>query len=260
MKSPIIALITDFGTEDGYVGAMKGQILKLAPKCVITDISHSIRPYDIRQAAFCLNNSYPYFPDKTIFVAVVDPGVGTTRRGVVIKTSQHIFVGPDNGVFSYIFYNEGFQAYEIDLASLPNHISNTFHGRDVFSRIAALATVDGQLDKHLKTIKEVRNFLTQPAKLAEFELMLEVIHVDHFGNLILNFHRNDLIKFEKTPEIRVEFDDIRLDSVSETFGSVADGELALLWDSSKFLQIAQNKGNASKKLGAGVGKKIRLYL
>lgn len=260
MKKPVIALVTDFGTEDGYAGAMKGRILSEAPEAVVIDITHQIQPYNVRQAAFCLNTSYPYFRDKTVFIAVVDPGVGTERKGIMVKTSKHYFVGPDNGVFSFIFYREGFQAFEILLSEMPENVSPTFHGRDVFARIAAWLVNGRELSEILKPLKDVYSFLRQPTKISDHEYRLEVLHIDHFGNLILNFHQEDWMKIDYPESIGVQIGNIELNGIVETFGQVPEGGLLLNWDSSGFLQLAQNTGNAANTLKAGVGDELRLLL
>jgi len=260
MKHPIIALLSDFGTEDGYVGAMKGRILSELPEAAVVDISHDIKPYDIRQGAFCLNNSYPNFPDKTVFVAVVDPGVGTERKGIVVKTSQHYFVGPDNGIFSFVTHREGYQASEIMLKAFSEEVSHTFHGRDVFARIAAWIGGGKDIKKFLNPLREVVSFLKPPHKNNDNEFILEVIHVDHFGNLILNFQKNDLLGYEDTSGVTLKIKEFELHRIHETFGMVPRGELLLCWDSSGFLQIAQNMGNAAEKINSSVGDQLRLII
>lgn len=260
MKHPFIALLTDFGTEDGYVAAMKGRILSEAPEVRLIDISHSIKPFNVRQAAFCLNNSYPYFPEKTIFVVVVDPGVGTSRHGIVVKTSRHYFVGPDNGVFSFVIRREGFQAFRILLDAFEEPVAPTFHGRDVFVRIAAWLANGQALPNYLSPVKKIDSFLNPPQKISGRELMLEVFHIDHFGNMVLNLHRNDLLEFDDLSGIRVRIGDVELNSLLDTFGAAEKGALLLSWDSSDFLQIAQNMGSAAKQLNAAIGDRVHLYL
>ncbi len=260
LKPATIAVITDFGTEDGYAGAMKGRMLSECPDVRVINISHEIRPFDIRQAAFCLNNSYPFFPDKTVFVVVVDPGVGTTRRGVVIKTSQHYFVGPDNGVFSFVFQREGFQAYEINLQEFNEEISPTFHGRDVFARIAAWLADGRSLDNYLQPIKTMASFLRAPHKINENTYELEIIHIDHFGNLILNFDRQIWMSLQNHKNIHLQIKNIELKTIKSTFGDVSKNEIAMLWDSSGYLQISQNQGNAAKTLQSSVGDVVRLKI
>lgn len=260
MKNTTIALVTDFGTEDGYVGAMKGRILSIYPDAKVVDISHSIPPYDVTRAAFCLNNCYPYFPDKTIFIAVVDPGVGTHRKGIVVKTSQYNFIGPDNGIFSFVFRREGYQVSEIMLDAFEERISPTFHGRDVFARVAAWMAAGADMMKYLRPLKEVDSFLKAPQKISEHEYRPRVIHIDHFGNLILNFHKNDLLSLDNAAKVQIRADNLVLTELEDTFGAVKEGELVLTWDSSDFLQIAQNMGSAAEKLNLSVGDQLHLSI
>lgn len=260
MKQPMIALMTDFGTEDGYVGAMKGRLLSIAPTARIIDISHSITPFNIRQGAFCLNNSYPHFPDKTIFVGVVDPGVGTNRRGLIVKTSQHLFVGPDNGLFSYVFHREGYQTYAIENENLTGPVSPTFHGRDVFSQIAARLANGEPLAKLGSSVTAAYSFISKPDLKAQGSIELEVIHVDHFGNLIFNFTRNDWLESGANPDLKLVLNKQEFGPPVKTFGSVGDGKFSLNWDSSDFLQLVLNKGHAANKIGINTGHPATLQL
>ncbi len=259
-KSPIFALLTDFGTEDGYVGAMKGRIQSAHPSAKIIDISHSIQAFDVRQAAFCLSNSYPFFPEKTIFVVVVDPGVGPARNGIVVKTSQHYFVGPDNGVFSYVYRREGHQLTEIQVDSLETHISPAFRGRDVFSYVAAMLAAGADTSQYLSPTKSSVSFLKSPAEINENEFLLEVIHIDHFGNLILNFHKNDLMNLKNVTDESLDIKGVKIRDINITFGEVPEGEHLLVWGTSGFLQIVRNMGSAAKTLAVQTGEQVQLTL
>ena len=260
MRQPIIGLITDFGTEDGYVGALKGRILSAAPTARVIDISHSISPYNIRQGAFCLNNSYPTFPDKTIFVAVVDPGVGTHRDGLIVNTSQHLFVGPDNGLFSYVFYREGYKSFVIDEDILDKPVSPTFHGRDVFARVAARLANGEAIENLSSDICTPHSFIHKPDFGSNNTVQLEVIHVDHFGNLIFNFTRKDWMDAGSKAPLTLSICGQKLGPPVETFGSVGEGEFALNWDSSDFLQVILNKGHAASNLNIKTGQQATLNL
>ncbi|MGH1363545.1 MAG: SAM hydrolase/SAM-dependent halogenase family protein [Calditrichia bacterium] len=259
MRSSFVALLTDFGTEDGYVGAMKGRLLDLAPHIHVVDISHEIEPYNIRQAAFCLNNSYKHFPEKTIFVVVVDPGVGTPRKGVIVETSQHIFIGPDNGVFSFVCRSEGYRAFEIKMDSLGEDIAPTFHGRDVFSRVAAWLANGRRMTNNVNPLSQLSTFLKPMQQISDREYRLEIFHVDHFGNLILNLHQDDCLKLEAIADPGIRYKKLELKGVRQTFGDVDEGAFLLTWDSSGFLQVALNKGRAAKKLDAVVGDAVTLF-
>lgn len=260
MKHAIIAMITDFGTEDGYVGAMKGRIKGAMPGVDVIDISHEIDPYNIRQGAFCLHNSYPFFPDKTVFMVVVDPGVGTHRRGIVLKSSQHWFVGPDNGVFSFVYQREGVQVFEINLDAVADHIAPTFHGRDVFAPVAARLAAGESMGDLLRPAGDPVSFLSEPRRLSEREFALEILHVDHFGNLILNFHRSDWETLDHAADFTIQLKGVHLTGLRETFGEADQGELLLTWDSTGYLQIAVNRGQAARRLGSVAGDEARLCL
>ncbi|HQU70960.1 MAG: SAM-dependent chlorinase/fluorinase [Calditrichaeota bacterium] len=255
-----IALITDFATVDGYVGAMKGRIKSLAPRVEVIDITHQIEPFNLRQAAFCLQNSYPYFPDKTVFVVVVDPGVGTSRRGMVIKSSQHYFIGPDNGVFSFVFQREGCRSYAISLDAFHEEIADTFHGRDVFAPLAAKLACGKDILPFLEPLQDPVSFLNSPRQIDDNQLMLEVLHTDHFGNLILNFSKSDWILRGANEDLTVVAGQHRISGIQKTFGEVAAGETLITWDSTGFLQLAVNMGNAAKELNIHSGEKVRLEL
>ena len=232
-KQATIALLTDFGSEDGYVGAMKGRILTEFPGTTLVDISHAIRPYDIRQAAFCLNNSYPYFPEKTVFVVVVDPGVGTSRQGIVIKTSQYYFVGPDNGVFSYVFHREGYQAFRIDLNALPDDIANTFHGRDVFAPTVCRIL----LEPDVSDWAEPTDLPTPINPFATGE-QGQVIYVDHFGNLITN------LRLKSAPARNLGIGN-QIIPFASTFAEVPEGTPLAYIGSSGLVEIAIRNGHAA---------------
>jgi hypothetical protein len=258
--NPTIALLTDFGTEDGYVGAMKGRILSELPHCQLVDISHQIAPYNIRQAAFCLNNAYPYFPEQSIFVVVVDPGVGTERPGIVVKTSRYYFVGPDNGVFSFVYHREGYQVYHIDLSAFSEPVSSTFHGRDVFARVAAWLAAGKPLEKYLIPTKKVICLFQQPRRNNDNVIETEVLHIDHFGNIILNINNIFWEEIGAPKRFTLKAGSQQFTKIHKTFGDVAPGELLLVWDSSGYLQIAKNQGSAAAEMHIQPGDKISVQL
>ncbi len=190
MTAPIITLCTDFGTVDGYVAQMKGVILTICPAAHLIDMTHDIPPQDIRAGAFVLASAAPRFPKGTIHVGVIDPGVGGDRKGMIIESAGHYFVGPDNGLFS-AFINGGARAWEIPT---PPGSSNTFHGRDVFAPAAA-RVASGEQAANRATLLE------NPVKLDEWVKIFgdggvegRVIHVDRFGNIITNLRPEDFPK------------------------------------------------------------------
>jgi S-adenosylmethionine hydrolase len=255
--APIITLTTDFGQKDGYVGAMQGVMLGICPAVTLATISHDIPPQDIRAAAFVLYQTFSYYPAHTIHCVVVDPGVGSNRRAIAIRTSHGIFVGPDNGVFSLILAAEPVNVLEaVTLTNadyqLPR-VSATFHGRDIFAPAAAhLANgiALGQLGP--RAINLIRlDFGTRTQKDE-----CRIIHIDHFGNLILNLTHHDVGDPEQITFIvgqRV------ITSLSATFADVEEGQLLAYTGSSRdHIEIAVRNGNAAQTLGLKVGDLIRV--
>ncbi len=258
---PFIALLTDFDTIDGYVAAMKGRILSMAPEATIVDITHRVPPYNIRAGAFALFNCYRQFPDGTAFVVVVDPGVGTRRAGVVLRSDRYWFIGPDNGVFSFILQREEIQAYRIQEEALPWEVSATFHGRDVFAPLGALAAANTDaLFPYLKPFQgKLQSFWKPPVWRDANHLQAEVLHVDRFGNVILNVRR-DAIAPGNERKIKVQIGKIDIVGLKKTFGDVRPGELLINFDSSGFLQIAKNQGNAARELSVQPGDKVTVTI
>jgi len=257
----VIALLTDFGTVDGYVAAMKGRILSLAPNAMLVDVTHDIPPFDIHSGAFTLYNCYRQFPPQTVFVTVVDPGVGTHRAGVVVKSEQFIFIGPDNGVFSLVLQNESVTAYIIQTEKLPWVVSPTFHGRDVFAPLGALAVVNpAKMMNYLEPAEHpLQTFWTPPHWETSTRIRAEVLHVDRFGNIILNIRRPDFGE-HALDRLRVTIKGHEVAGLKKTFGDVRPGELLINFDSSDFLQIAKNQGNAARELQVQPGDEVLIHL
>jgi hypothetical protein len=254
----IITLTTDFGVTDGYVGAMKGVILRLAPNVTLIDISHAVNPHDVRHGARILATAAPEFPDGTIHVAVVDPGVGSSRRGIAVRTTNAFFVGPDNGLFSPFFDSKVACVRLTNRATHQRHVSHTFHGRDVFAPVAA----------HLAngmSINELGPPLIDPVCLVEPEpvrtdggwLVAEVVYVDRFGNLVTNLSPGNWEQLEPA-DIRVVVGDIGVPFV-RTYSDAAVGELLALIGSSGYLEIAVRTGRASDVLDAGIGTAVKVW-
>lgn len=249
---PLITLTTDFGTQDGYVGAMKGVILSLAAPVRIVDITHDVAPHDIGAAAFALAQSAPYFPDGTIHVAVVDPGVGGRRRGVVIDDGRHLYVGPDNGVFALVAPAPR-AAYEIALAHFRRaDVSATFHGRDVFA-VAAARLASGALPQEAGPAVTLEGKLaTMTAKAAKpGEVAGQVVHIDRFGNLITDIPAARLPARAVVRVVR-----LRIPRLSRVFEDVAVGRVLAYVGSAGVLEIAVREGSAAKKLRLGRGAPV----
>ena len=277
----IIALLTDFGLEDTYVGVMKGVILKIFSDARLIDISHAIRPQNVREGAFALMNSYSYFPEGTTFCVVIDPGVGSTRLPIAVKTEKYQFVAPDNGVLSYALslMDSDYQIVALENLDyqLPN-VSNTFHGRDIFSPAAAyIARGDVSVTDFGRTVDRMFTFPTPQMSFSNNRLVGEVMHIDHFGNIITNIGRfswigegqleldplwnSDISRMMIDPEdVNITIHSNTLHSISHAYHEVNRGEILVQIDSSGFLEIGANQDNAAGRLDVVIGDKVMLKL
>lgn len=250
-RSGIITLLTDFGLSDPYVGIMKGVILSINPEARIIDLSHQVKAGGIFQASILIEESYRFFPGGTIHMVVVDPGVGGDRRPIVIKTENHFFVGPDNGLFWPILTTQ----QEVEVIHLTDRgyflprVSHTFHGRDIFAPVAAHLSIGVEPHKMGPPITDPVPLNLPRSKEKEGVLTGQVIRVDHFGNLITNIQREDLTRFlgSKTPIIRLG--DLIIEGVHTTYTEGKEGEMFALIDSSDALEIAVNMGRACDRIG-----------
>ncbi len=262
-----IAVLTDFGLKDPYVGVMKSVILNINPNVRIIDISHEIPSFSIKAAAYVLLAAKEYFPRNTIFLVVVDPGVGSRRRAIVIKTKKYVFVGPDNGVLYPVVSDDGI----VEIRSIDNEnlllkpVSHTFHGRDVFAPIAALLSKGIALDVIGNNV-EADNIVKLDLELIRLEevdkgktFCGEVIYIDKFGNIVLNIRASNYntLPIGKLVEIKISNKVLKAYS-AKTFSSVKPGDLALYINSFRFLELGVNMGDAAKRLNAHIGDRICL--
>ncbi len=254
-KNSIVTLLTDFGTQDGYVGAMKGVLLDGFPNVTVVDISHEIEPFNVRQGAFALLNYAAYFPENTIHIVVVDPGVGTSRRGLVIRAGDYWFIGPDNGVFSFIVRSDTFQAYTLREKEFAD-VSSTFHGRDIFAPAATRLLLGQAPQEFAEPAADLTSFYDPYVEVSANEYLLTVIHTDHFGNIIFNFTIPDWKKIGSPSNIKIRLKSGFLYGIKNTFGDAREGQIMALWDSSGFLQISRNRGNAAEVLKMQVGDHV----
>jgi len=250
----IIALLTDFGDKDWFVGVMKAVILRINPNVNIIDITHEISPQNIRQAGFVLWNAYKYFPDKTIFVCVVDPGVGSERKIIAVETDKYIFIAPDCGLLDFVLseVNVSRAVYVENKNYFLESVSSTFHGRDIFAPIAGHISRGVDLSE-LGSEAEVKvpaEMFIKISSVGDYEG--EVIYIDRFGNLITNLKAQG--KFDG--EIRVK--DLVIEKVSRTYSNAKSGQAVALVNSSGLLEIGIRNGNAREVLGVGYGEKIYL--
>lgn len=267
VSRPVIALLTDFGSGDGDVGIMKGVIAGITPDAHIIDITHDVTPQNIASGAWILAVSYRYFPAHTVFVCVVDPGVGSVRRAIALHAGSWFFVGPDNGLFSYVLAEQ--PAHGAMLLSNPAyhlpHVSSTFHGRDIFAPVGAhLARDNTAVFHHLGTAIDPaalqRLDIGQPTQRGA-AIDAHIIHVDHFGNLITSIPLSMLPGWFSDPQLRIVFpqEGLVVDRRRRFFADgPADGQPFIYGDSSGYLGIAIRNGSAAQTLGVGYGTSITL--
>ena len=252
----IITLTTDFGLADAYVAAMKGVVMGINPEARLVDISHTIEPQNILQAAFVLSTAYEYFPPNTIHIVVVDPGVGTERRAIILKTPQAYFVAPDNGVLSYVIKDKEFEAFAVTKSDFwRSPVSPTFHGRDIFATVAARLSLGFQASDFGERIDSITVLpLAHPHLTEDGTLVGNILHIDRFGNLITNIKASDLPETKQSTNIEIKN---RL--ISGLVRSYAEGKgLVALIGSGGYLEIALRDGNASALLKAKVGDEVKI--
>lgn len=256
--SVLVTLTTDFGNRDPYVAAMKGVVWGAAPGCCILDLSHEIAPHNILEGALFLASALPYFPRKTIHVAVVDPGVGTSRRPIVVSAEGQMVVCPDNGLLT--LYTRQHPLVEARVITNPRfmgeQISPTFHGRDIFAPTAgrlACGAAPAEVGEQIDEIK----LLDIPIPIRDENRCIrgQVIHIDRFGNLITNIHRSIV---GDAPPQGVRAQEHRFENLRETYGDVASGEPLALFGSFDYLEIAVNQGDAASQLGLARGDMIEV--
>jgi S-adenosyl-L-methionine hydrolase (adenosine-forming) len=244
--SGIITLLTDFGLADSYVAMMKGVILSINPKAVLVDISHSVPTGLIVRGAEILRESYPFFPEGTVHLAVIDPGVGTGRRLLGIEAEGQFFVGPDNGIFWPVI-KDCKDAVIISLTEsryFLSRITSTFHGRDVFAPVAAHLSLGEDIFRMGERVDDPCRINLPTQYITDNILYGEVTRVDNFGNLITNIHKQELEDFLKDAGPVISVGDLELRSISRTYLDVEKGEPVAIINSSDMLEIAVNLGRA----------------
>jgi S-adenosyl-L-methionine hydrolase (adenosine-forming) len=252
----IITLTTDFGLADGYVGIMKGVILGIARDVHLVDLSHEVPPQDVWEAIYLLAGATPYFPVGTIHLAVVDPGVGSARRALVVRTDRALYVGPDNGLFTRPLAEPGAQAWELNRPEFwLSHVSRTFHGRDVFAPVVAhLANGAPPVEMGRLIADPVRLSVAGPNRAPDGALRGHVVHVDRFGNLITDVPAAWLAGAGWRCRIAGE----TIWGISDTYADVPPGALLMLFGSAGTLEIAERHGNAARLLGVTAGEEVLL--
>ena len=259
MLRPIITLTTDFGTSDHLVGAMKGVILNINPEAEIVDITHHVMPYDILDAALALGQAYRYFPPRTIHVVVVDPGVGTQRRPILVSGDKHYFLAPDNGALSVVFEREASVVVRHITAEhyFCHPVSNTFHGRDIFAPCAARLSKSGNLADFGEEVRDFVRFSIPKPKAEGTTVKGVVLRVDAFGNLMTNLTPEDVPTIvEPGAAFQIRVGNAAVKKFVQTFAQGAPGEPCALIGSSGCIEIAVNRGNAARTLAAQRGAEV----
>ncbi|MGE5358998.1 MAG: S-adenosyl-l-methionine hydroxide adenosyltransferase family protein [Bacteroidales bacterium] len=250
---PIIALLTDFGTRDHYVASMKGVILRIVPHVTLVDITHEVAPQDVLSAAFELAACCREFPPGTIFVVVVDPGVGTPRRALGGSAGDYVFVGPDNGVLAPVLDRPGARVVELTNPEYARaEVSRTFEGRDRFAPAAAWLAHGVPLGDLGPAVARIAPVPWPAPHVREAAVAGEVLKVDRFGNLISNIDRRLLEQCACAPPV-VRIAGCNVLRFAQTYGETAAGELCALVGSSGYLEVAVNGGSAAERLHAGRG-------
>jgi S-adenosylmethionine hydrolase len=245
----VVTLLSDFGLRDGYVAQMKGAILDNCPNAVITDISHDVERHNIPMGSFILETTAPYFPKDTIHVAVVDPGVGSARKAIVIECKSALFVGPDNGLMARASEKLGLKSiYEIREKEFQRPpVSTTFHGRDIFAYVAGLIASGRRPEDVGPRLSKLEKLELSPPKLSGKKLICQVLHVDTFGNVITNVGEELVQRLPKRVGESVEIRSGTGKSQAQyarSYYEVDKGVMAVLLGSQGFLEIAVKEGNA----------------
>ncbi|HWY02299.1 MAG TPA: SAM-dependent chlorinase/fluorinase [Candidatus Acidoferrum sp.] len=261
---PIITLTTDFGTSDHFVGTMKGVIVDIVPDVQIVDITHAVQAFDVLDGALAISQAYSYFPNGTIHLVVVDPGVGTARRPILASSDGYHFVAPDNGVLSMVYARE--ERIHVRQITSEHYfrqpVSNTFHGRDIFAPVAAYLAKFVESDKFGDEIEDyVRFAAPKPKAAGENRIRGVVLKVDRFGNLITNVTPADApALFAESTTFKIVVGTREITDIRKTFAEGGPGEVFGVLGSMGYLEIVANRAAAAQITGAGKGSEVSIFL
>ena len=261
MAIPIITLTTDFGLTDHYVAAMKGVILGICPKAQIVDITHQVSPYEIAEGAFVVAQAYRCFPKKTVHVVVVDPRVGSARRPVLLEAAGQYFVAPDNGVLSMVYAAEKHRMRLVSNERLFRQpVSRTFHGRDIFSPVAAHLAAGVKPQAVGKPITDyLRTSFSKPVRSGKRTWNGHILKIDHFGNLITNFHRDDFPDLPRRNFV-MSVGPYEVTVLVDHYAQCSPGEIAVIIGSSGYYEVSANQASAARHIGCVAGGPVELSL
>ncbi len=259
MKGRIVTLTTDFGGSDHFTGAMKGVILSLAPAARVVDITHEIEPFAISEAAFVVSQAWRTFPRGTIHVVVVDPGVGTARRPILVEAEGQYFLGPDNGVLAMVYLGRPHKARHVTASKyFRKDVSSTFHGRDIFAPVAAHLARGTPAPRFGKLIDDhLRPDFGRPVRTGKRAWTGTVLKIDRFGNLITNFHIDEF-PFVRTGKPVMLAGIAMVERMVDHYAEGGLGEPVMLVGSSGYIEVAANQASAAKVMGVGVGAPMEL--
>ena len=254
---PLLTLLTDFGLADHFVGVVKGVIYGICPDARIVDISHEVKPFQIAEGGFLLEQSWRYFPAGTVHVAVVDPGVGSSRRAIVAQASGHYFVAPDNGLLSLVLAEEEHRVFHaVEQRFWRQPVSQTFHGRDVFAPVAAHLAAGIGIEEFGPPIEDYTRFpFSGAVRTARRNWTGSIVQIDRFGNLITNFK---IAEFEPKLPFEISAGLITVSRIENSYASADVGELFVIAGSSGYFEIAAAEGSAARILGCGIGAPVEL--
>jgi hypothetical protein len=259
--APIVTLLTDFGAADHFAAVMKGVILSRCPQARIVDVSHEVQPYEVEQARFLLGQSWPYFPERSIHVVVVDPGVGTDQRALLVQAAGRRFLGPDNGVFTDLLNLPGARARVLTNSKLFRaQVSGTFHGRDIFAPVAGHLAAGLEPARAGPRIEDALLLATgEPVRTGNRYWTGMVIHIDRFGNLITNLRPGGVPDLGARGQLlRVGL--VALEGIAPNYAAIPPGACGVLMGSHGGLEVAANQDSAARLLGVGLGAPVELEL
>jgi S-adenosylmethionine hydrolase len=260
----IITLTTDFGLTDHFVGTIKGVILNIFPDVQIVDICHSVQAFDVLDGALTIAQSYSYFPSGTVHMVVVDPGVGTARRPLLVSSDRHHFVAPDNGVLSMVYSRE--ERLHIRHVTAEHYslqpVSNTFHARDIFAPVAAWLAKGVDSEKFGDEITDFVRFNAPKPKSVDGALRGVVLKVDRFGNLVTNITPQDapMIFGADPAPFKISVGQHQITEIHSNYSEGSPGEVFGILGSMGYLEIAADRGSAAKIIGTGKGSEVKLSL
>jgi S-adenosylmethionine hydrolase len=261
MPEPILTLTTDFGLSDHYVGTMKGVILSICPRARIVDISHEAGPFDVAGGAYLIAQAYRYFPKKTVHVVVVDPGVGTARRPILMQAAGQYFVAPDNGVLAMIYARE---QHKVRLISNERYflkpVSRTFHGRDIFAPVGAHLAAGVPPPRIGKTIEDyLRPGFEKPQRTGKRTWAGRILRIDRFGNIVTNFAVSDFADLERRNFV-LNLGPHQVNILARSYAECATGELFAIVGSGGYMEISENRGSAARRIGCETGAPVELMV